>query len=123
MDPAPPTLAEEPGRRALSARWNSWLQGITGSRRWRDRPLGELLNIDRSVLVQALKIALSAGLSWALASWWFSSPSPIWAPITASLIALLTVQASIRDAVEKVSVDAGPLGHCCRLVFSHHKYP
>ena len=102
MDPAPPTLAEEPGRRALSVRWNAWLQGITGSRRWRDRPLGELLNIDRSVLVQALKIALSAGLSWALASWWFSSPSPIWAPITASLIALLTVQASIRDAVEKI---------------------
>lgn len=102
MEPAPPTLAEEPGEHAIRARWNSWLRAITGSRRWRNRPIGELLNIDRSVLVQALKIAISAGLSWALASWWFSSPSPIWAPITASLIALLTVQASIRDAVEKV---------------------
>jgi uncharacterized membrane protein YgaE (UPF0421/DUF939 family) len=34
--------------------------------------------------------------------WWLDSPAPIWAPITASLIALLTVQASIRDAAEKV---------------------
>jgi len=102
MDPAPPNLAPEPGERASRTRWNRWLQGITGSARWRGRPLGELLNIDRGVLVQAFKIAISAGLSWALASWWFSSPSPIWAPITASLIALLTVQASIRDALEKI---------------------
>lgn len=106
MDPAAPTSAtpagSQPAARVVATRWNSWWQRITGSRRWRGRPIGELLNIDKGVLVQALKIAISAGLSWALASWWFSSPSPIWAPITASLIALLTVQASIRDALEKI---------------------
>ena len=78
------------------------MRAVTGRRRWRDRPLTELLGIDREVLLQALKIAVSAGVSWALAVWLLSSPSPIWAPITASLIALLTVRASIRDALEKV---------------------
>lgn len=102
MNPAPvtPTAAAGEGRfrRAL----NGWLSSVTGRRWWRDRPLSDLLAIDRGVLVQAFKIALSAGLSWALAVWLLSSPSPIWAPITASLIALLTVRASIRDALEKV---------------------
>ena len=68
----------------------------------RKRSIGELLQIDREVIVQTVKVAVSAGLSWALAVWWLDSPAPIWAPITASLIALLTVQASIRDAAEKV---------------------
>ena len=44
-------------------------------RRWRalrhrglrGRSIGELLEIDRGVIVQALKVAVSAGLSWALA--------------------------------------------------------
>jgi hypothetical protein len=54
------------------------------------------------VLVQAAKIAVSAGLSWALAQWITGSASPIWAPVTASLIAVLTVRASIWDAAQKV---------------------
>ncbi len=95
-DPAAPG---EPGRRGVFGRW---MRSLTGRRRWRDRPLSELLGIDRGVLVQAFKISLSAGVSWALAVWWLSSPSPIWAPITASLIALLTVRDSVRDAAEKV---------------------
>ena len=102
MDPAPPTADRDAGAGAIRARLGRWLQSVTGRQRWRDRPLSDLLAIDRGVLVQAFKIALSAGASWALAVWWLSSPSPIWAPITASLIALLTVRASVRDALEKV---------------------
>ncbi len=102
MDPAPPITARRSGIGATRSRAAHWWQRITGRQQWRDRPLSDLLAIDRGVLVQAFKIALSAGVSWALAVWWLSSPSPIWAPITASLIALLTVRASVRDALEKV---------------------
>jgi uncharacterized membrane protein YgaE (UPF0421/DUF939 family) len=102
MDPAPPTHASDAGASPLRARWGRWMQALTGRRRWQGRPLSELLAIDRGVLVQALKIAVSAGVSWALAQWWLSSPSPIWAPITAALISSLTVWASIRDAAEKI---------------------
>jgi hypothetical protein len=102
MESAPSAVTRTTAGGPARARWDRWLQAITGSRRWRDRSLSELLAIDRGVLVQALKIALSAGLAWALAGWLLSSPSPIWAPITASLMALLTVRASIRDAIEKI---------------------
>jgi len=102
MDPAPQTAARDISGGGLRGLLAGWAQSVTGSRRWRDRPLSELLAIDRGVLVQALKIAVSAGVSWALAVWWLDSPSPIWAPITASLLALLTVRASVRDALEKV---------------------
>ena len=102
MESAPTAVTRTTAAGPTRARWDRWLQAMTGSRRWRDRSLSELLAIDRGVLVQAFKIALSAGLAWALAGWLLSSPSPIWAPITASLIALLTVRASIRDAAEKV---------------------
>ncbi len=70
--------------------------------RWRERTWTDLLGINRTVLVQALKIALSASLSWALAQWLFGSPAPIYAPITASFVALITIRASIRDAYERV---------------------
>jgi len=102
MDSAPTTVTRSTAGGPARARWDRWLQALTGSRRWRDRSLSELLAIDRGVLVQAFKIALSAGLAWALAGWLLSSPSPIWAPITASLMALLTVRASIRDSIEKI---------------------
>ncbi len=102
MDPAPSTVTTDAAVGSLRSRIGRWFRTLTGRRGWRDRPLSELLGIDKSVLVQALKIALSAGLSWALAIWLLDSPSPIWAPITAALIALLTVRASIRDAIEKV---------------------
>ncbi len=94
-----PVAPRQPGRRGVFGRW---MRSLTGRQRWRERPVSELLSIDRGVLVQAFKISLSAGVSWALAVWWLSSPSPIWAPITASLIALLTVRDSVRDAAEKV---------------------
>src|SRR6478609_435412 len=102
MDQQPPTVTEQTADGTMRSRSSRWLQRLTGQQRWRNRPLGELLNIDRAVLLQALKVAVSAGASWALAAWWLDSPSPIWAPITASLIALLTVRASVRDAVEKI---------------------
>ena len=70
--------------------------------RWRERTWADLLGINRTVLVQALKIALSASLSWALAQWLFGSPAPIYAPITASFVALITIRASIRDAYQRV---------------------
>ncbi len=103
MDPAPVTALTTAAGATPAAGRRGLLRRLTGGRRWhRGRPLGQLLGIDRAVLVQAFKVAISAGVSWALAGWWLSSPSPIWAPITASLIALLTVRASVRDAVEKV---------------------
>ena len=70
--------------------------------RWRERTWGDLLGINGTVLVQAFKIALSASLSWALAQWLFGSPAPIYAPITASFVALITIRASIRDAYQRV---------------------
>lgn len=70
--------------------------------RWRRRGLLELLGLNPAILLQALKIAISAGVSWALAQRLVGSSSPIWAPITASLVALLTVRASVRDAVQRV---------------------
>src|SRR6478735_8376752 len=94
MESAPTAVTRTTAAGPTRARWDRWLQALTGSQRWRDRSLSELLAIDRGVLVQAFKIALSAGLAWALAGWLLSSPSPIWAPITASLMALLTVRAS-----------------------------
>ncbi|HOZ60188.1 MAG TPA: aromatic acid exporter family protein [Nakamurella multipartita] len=102
MDPAPSSTARD-GTDATSLevirrRWDALRTG----RQRRHRSIGELLEIDRGVIVQTVKVAVSAGLSWALAQWWLDSPAPIWAPITASLIALLTVRASIRDAAEKV---------------------
>ena len=102
MDHPPPTPPPQAGSGTLRARVAGRLSVLAGLPQWRNRPLTELLGIDRNVLVQALKIAVSAGVSWALAQWWLSSPSPIWAPITASLMALLTVRASLRDAVEKI---------------------
>jgi Fusaric acid resistance protein-like len=102
MDHPLPAPAADTARGTLRDRLARRLRALTGRSSWRDRPLSELLGIDRNVLWQALKIAVSAGVSWALAGWLLDSPSPIWAPITASLIALLTVRASIRDAVEKV---------------------
>lgn len=102
MDPAPSPSARDVDRSTsldlIRRRWRGWRGD--GSRR--RRSLGELLEIDRGVIVQTIKVAVSAGLSWALAQWWLDSPAPIWAPITASLIALLTVRASLRDAAEKV---------------------
>lgn len=102
MDPAPLTTANDAGDSRIRARLTTWFAAATRRLRWRDRPLSELLAIDRWVLVQALKIAVAAGVSWALAGWWLGSPSPIWAPISASLIALVTVRGSIRDAVDKI---------------------
>jgi hypothetical protein len=102
MDRVPPTTASDAGGGVVKTRMGRLLQTLTGRRRWQGRPLSELLAIDRGVLVQAAKIAVSAGVSWALAGWWLSSPSPIWAPITAALISSLTVRASIRDAAEKI---------------------
>ena len=102
MDQAPTAVTRTTADGPSRGRRDRWLQTITGRRHWAGRPLSELLAIDRGVLVQAVKIAVSAGVAWTLAQWWLSSPSPIWAPITAALIASLTVRASIRDAAEKI---------------------
>ncbi|WP_166442012.1 FUSC family protein [Nakamurella flava] len=75
---------------------------VAGTGRGGVRGLADLLSLDGTVLVQAFKIGLSASLAWALALWWLNSPSPIWAPITASLIALLTVRASVGDALQRL---------------------
>jgi uncharacterized membrane protein YgaE (UPF0421/DUF939 family) len=78
------------------------LRELAPMTRWRDRTWADLLGINATVLVQALKIALSASVSWALAQWLFGSPAPIYAPITASFVALITIRASIRDAYQRV---------------------
>ena len=103
MDSAPPTVTRTTAGGTVRARWDRWLQAITGSRRWRDRPLERAAgDRPRRAGPGRARSPLSAGLAWALAGWLLNSPSPIWAPITASLMALLTVRASIRDAVEKI---------------------
>lgn len=85
-----------------SAKVTARLRELAPLGAWRRRGLLSLLGLDAAVLMQALKIAVSAGVSWALAQRLLGSPSPIWAPITASLVALLTVRASVRDAVQRV---------------------
>jgi len=84
------------------AKVTAQLRELAPLARWRERTWADLLGINRTVLVQALKIALSAALSWALAQWLFGSPAPIYAPITASFVALITIRASIRDAYQRV---------------------
>ena len=54
MDSAPTAVTRTTAGGPARARWDRWLQAITGSRQWRDRSLSELLAIDRGVLVQAL---------------------------------------------------------------------
>jgi uncharacterized membrane protein YgaE (UPF0421/DUF939 family) len=102
MDPKPPPKTRDGTNSTSLDLIRLRLTVLRTGRIRRKRSIGELLQIDREVIVQTVKVAVSAGLSWALAVWWLDSPAPIWAPITASLIALLTVQASIRDAAEKV---------------------
>ncbi len=84
------------------ARVTARLREIAPLTVWRDRTLADLLGIDATVALQALKIAISAGLSWALAQWLFNSPAPIYAPITASFVAMITIRASLRDAFQRV---------------------
>lgn len=74
----------------------------TPARRLRELGLMGVLGLDSAMLIHALKLAISAGSAWALAVWITGAPAPIWAPITASLITLLNVGASIRDAAQKV---------------------
>ncbi len=102
MSSGPPSEPAAPRAGRRTGRFGRRLRILHGRWRRRERPISEVLGIDRGVLLQAAKISLSAGVSWALAVWWLDSPSPIWAPITASLIALLTVRDSVRDAAEKV---------------------
>lgn len=66
------------------------------------RGLPALLGLDAGVLVQAFKLGLSCALAWAIARWSTGAESPVWAPITASLIALLTVRASVGDALQRL---------------------
>lgn len=103
--PAPETTGPPPpwwSRR----RWQRLLgpvrRRVGGAGRGGVRGAADLLNLDGTALLQAFKIGLSASLAWAIALWWFEAPNPIWAPITASLIALLTVRASVRDAFQKL---------------------
>ncbi len=85
-------------RAAVTAR----LREIAPLHSWRNRSLLDLLGLNGATLLETVKIAVSASLSWALAQLLLHSPSPIWAPITASLVALLTVRASVRDAIQRV---------------------
>lgn len=85
-------------RSAVTAR----LRELSPLRRWRDKSIWDLLGLDPLTLLQAGKLSLASGLSWALAQWWLGSPSPIWAPLTAALIAMLTIRATIRDATQRV---------------------
>ncbi len=102
MDPEPSTKARDRTGPTSLDLIRRRLRALRGGGSRRKRSIGELLEIDRSVILQALKVAVSAGLSWALAQWLLDTPAPIWAPLTASLIAMLTVRASIRDAAEKI---------------------
>ena len=85
-------------RSAVTAR----LRELSPLRRWRDKSLWDLLGLNPQALLQAAKISLASGLSWALAQWWLGSPSPIWAPLTAALTAMLTIRATIKDAAQRV---------------------
>ncbi len=102
MDSASAPSARDETDTTRGGRLRRRLASLLGRGSWRNRSVGEVLEIDREVLIQAAKISVSAGLSWALAAWLLDSPAPIWAPLTASLIAVLTIKASIRDAAEKV---------------------
>lgn len=58
-------------------------------------------DLDREFLVQAVKVTLSATLAWAVAGLFMPGTTPIYAPITACFIAVVTVRASLTDAAQR----------------------
>lgn len=93
----------EAGRRLRArARVTQRLRELSPLVDWRDRGWMGLVGLTGETLVQALKIGVSATLSWLIAQQLFDSPAPIYAPITASFVALVTLRASVRDAAQRV---------------------
>lgn len=96
-------LAREAGERLRArARVTQRLRELSPLVVWRDRGWLGLLGLNRQLLVQAIKIGVSASLSWLLCQWLFGSPAPIYAPITASFVALATLRASVKDGAQRV---------------------
>jgi uncharacterized membrane protein YccC len=95
-------LREAGARLRARARVTERLREITPLVDWRDRGWFGLFGVNRDLLVQALKIGVSAALSWLIAQRLFDTAAPIYAPITASFVALATLRASVRDAVQRV---------------------
>ena len=100
---SPLMVAREAGERLRArARVTERLRELSPLVDWRDRGWIGLFGLNRQLLVQALKIGVSAALSWLLAQWLSDSPAPIYAPITASFVALVTLRASVADAAQRV---------------------
>jgi hypothetical protein len=78
------------------------LRELSSVSAWRHRNWLDLLRLDRTVALQAVKIGVASALSWLVAHWAFGSPAPIYAPLTAAFVGLVTVQASVRDGIQRV---------------------
>lgn len=100
---SPLSVVREAGSRLRArARVTQRLRELSPLVDWRDRGWLGLFGVNRDLLVQALKIGVSASLSWLIALWLFGGPAPIYAPITASFVALATLRASVKDAAQRV---------------------
>jgi uncharacterized membrane protein YccC len=97
------TAVREIGSRLRArARVTERLREVSPLVTWRDRGWLAVFGLNRDLLIQALKIGVSASLSWLIAQWIFHTPAPIYAPITASFVALVTLRASVKDAAQRV---------------------
>jgi hypothetical protein len=95
-------LREAGARLRARARVTERLRELSPLVDWRDRGWFGLFGVNRDLLVQALKIGVSAALSWLIAQQLFHTAAPIYAPITASFVALATLRASVKDAAQRV---------------------
>ena len=100
---SPLTAVRDAGRRLRArARVTDRLRELSSVSAWRHRNWLDMLRLDRTVAVQAVKIGVASALSWLVAHWAFGSPAPIYAPLTAAFVGLVTVQASVRDGIQRV---------------------
>ena len=100
---SPLTAVRDAGRRLRArARVTDRLRELSSVSAWRRRSWLDLLGLNRTIGVQAVKIGVASALSWLVAHWAFGSPAPIYAPLTAAFVGLVTLQASIKDGVQRV---------------------
>lgn len=100
---SPLAVVRDAGRRLRArARVTDRLRELSSVSAWRRRNWLDLLGLNRTIGLQAVKIGVASALSWLVAHWAFGSPAPIYAPLTAAFVGLVTLQASIKDGIQRV---------------------
>jgi uncharacterized membrane protein YgaE (UPF0421/DUF939 family) len=102
MDSFVPPLREAGRRLRARARVTQRLQELSPVPAWRKRTWGDLLGLNRTMALRAGKVGLASALSWLVAHWTLGASTPIYAPLSAAFVGLVTVQTSVRDGAQRV---------------------